>query len=329
MTGASTDGGARGRSSSPGFLIAIFCLAQSLAQIGAMAFAALLPAFFAEWSLSHAEAGWLSGIIFGAYAAAVPILLPMTDRTDARKVYMCAVFLNHAVSSRHGLPCGRVLDRPHLPRAERDRLGRHLHGGAQGFGRPSGGAGAIACRRRSRRQHRNQQLVLLRHRWRGDDALRLAGRVHGRGGRGIRRAALGLDVFSSKSEQGETGPGGAAPGFQAGDPQRLGHGLCAGLLRAHLGDVRRPLLAGDLPDLRGGSRRRCAELSGSDDGGDPGGTDRHGLQRSWQRDRAALRPPALDPACLHGIDGAGADGRLHGRAGIWCGGGLPVSSTTP
>ena len=56
-----------------------------------MTFAALLPAFFAEWSLSHAEAGWLSGIIFGAYAAAVPILLPMTDRTDARKVYMCAV----------------------------------------------------------------------------------------------------------------------------------------------------------------------------------------------------------------------------------------------
>ncbi len=74
-----------------GFVIAVFCLAQSLAQIGAMAFAALLPAFFAEWSLSHAEAGWLSGIIFGAYAVAVPVLLPMTDRTDARKVYMCAV----------------------------------------------------------------------------------------------------------------------------------------------------------------------------------------------------------------------------------------------
>jgi len=73
------------------FTIAVFCLAQSLAQIGAMAFAALLPAFFAEWSLSHAEAGWLSGIMFGAYAAAVPILLPLTDRIEARKVYLCAV----------------------------------------------------------------------------------------------------------------------------------------------------------------------------------------------------------------------------------------------
>ena len=91
MTGAATDGGTRGRSRSPGFLIAIFCLAQSLAQIGAMAFAALLPAFFAEWSLSHAEAGWLSGIIFGAYALAVPILLPMTDRIDARNVYISAI----------------------------------------------------------------------------------------------------------------------------------------------------------------------------------------------------------------------------------------------
>ena len=73
------------------FIIATFCLAQSLAQIGAMAFAALLPAFFAEWSLSHAEAGWLSGIMFGAYAAAVPVLLPMTDRVEARKVYAAAV----------------------------------------------------------------------------------------------------------------------------------------------------------------------------------------------------------------------------------------------
>ena len=89
MTRATRDGGPRGRS--PRLIIAVFCLAQSLAQIGAMAFAALLPAFFAEWSLSHAEAGWLSGIMFGAYAAAVPVLLPMTDRTDARKVYMCAV----------------------------------------------------------------------------------------------------------------------------------------------------------------------------------------------------------------------------------------------
>ncbi len=73
------------------FTIAVFCLAQSLAQIGAMAFAALLPAFFAEWSLSHAEAGWLSGIMFGAYAAAVPILLPLTDRIEARKVYAAAI----------------------------------------------------------------------------------------------------------------------------------------------------------------------------------------------------------------------------------------------
>ena len=91
MTGAGTDGGARRPLRSPGFIIAIFCLAQSLAQIGAMAFAALLPAFFAEWSLTHAEAGWLSGIMFGAYAAAVPVLLPMTDRVDARRVYAAAV----------------------------------------------------------------------------------------------------------------------------------------------------------------------------------------------------------------------------------------------
>ena len=90
MTGAATGGGGGG-SRSPRFTIAVFCLAQSLAQVGAMTFAALLPAFFVEWSLNHAEAGWLSGIIFGAYAAAVPILLPMTDRIEARNVYVAAI----------------------------------------------------------------------------------------------------------------------------------------------------------------------------------------------------------------------------------------------
>ncbi len=76
---------------SPAFLIVSVCGAQALAQLGAFTFSALLPTFFAEWSLSHTEAGWLSGIIFGAYALSVPVILPLTDRVDPKRIYLCAV----------------------------------------------------------------------------------------------------------------------------------------------------------------------------------------------------------------------------------------------
>jgi len=80
-----------GRRYSAPYLIAAVCSAQSLAQMGAFTFAALLPVFFQEWGLSHAEAGWLSGIIFGAYALAVILILPMTDRIDPVYVYLTAI----------------------------------------------------------------------------------------------------------------------------------------------------------------------------------------------------------------------------------------------
>jgi MFS family permease len=72
-------------------IIAVYCLAQTLAQLGAFTFPALLPVFFDVWSLSHTEAGWLSGVFFGAYSLAVPWLVSLTDRVDARRIYMCAI----------------------------------------------------------------------------------------------------------------------------------------------------------------------------------------------------------------------------------------------
>ena len=78
---------------SPVFLIGAVCAAQVLAQLGAFTFFALLPTFFLEWSLSHTEAGVLNGIIFGAYALSVPFIVPLTDRIDPRRIYICAVAL--------------------------------------------------------------------------------------------------------------------------------------------------------------------------------------------------------------------------------------------
>ena len=47
-------------------------VAQMLAQIGAFALPALLPAYIARWDFSKTEAGWLVGIFFAAYVVMVP-----------------------------------------------------------------------------------------------------------------------------------------------------------------------------------------------------------------------------------------------------------------
>src|SRR6187397_1174262 len=66
--------------------------AQFLVQIGAFALPALLPFYIADWSLSKIQAGWLIGIFFAAYVVAVPVLVSLTDRVPARKVYAVAPF---------------------------------------------------------------------------------------------------------------------------------------------------------------------------------------------------------------------------------------------
>ena len=63
-------------------------MAQVLTQIGAFTLPALLPGYIERWALSKTEAGWLVGIFFAAYVPAVPVLLALTDRVPARRVYM-------------------------------------------------------------------------------------------------------------------------------------------------------------------------------------------------------------------------------------------------
>jgi MFS family permease len=70
-----------------GFVAALVA-AQVLTQIGAFTLPALLPDYIARWQLSKTEAGWLIGIFFAAYVAAVPVLVALTDRVPARRVYL-------------------------------------------------------------------------------------------------------------------------------------------------------------------------------------------------------------------------------------------------
>ena len=69
------------------FVAAIVC-AQVLTQIGAFTLPALLPGYIERWSLSKTEAGWLIGIFFAAYVPTVPVLLALTDRVPARRIYL-------------------------------------------------------------------------------------------------------------------------------------------------------------------------------------------------------------------------------------------------
>lgn len=62
--------------------------AQVLVQIGGFTLPALLPAYIDRWDLSNTEAGWLIGIFFAAYVAAVPVLVALTDRVPTRHVYI-------------------------------------------------------------------------------------------------------------------------------------------------------------------------------------------------------------------------------------------------
>jgi MFS family permease len=72
---------------SRGFVVAMVT-AQILTQIGAFTLPALLPEMMARWTLSATEAGWLIGVFFAAYVPAVPVLLSLTDRVPARRIYL-------------------------------------------------------------------------------------------------------------------------------------------------------------------------------------------------------------------------------------------------
>jgi predicted MFS family arabinose efflux permease len=64
------------------------CTAEVLGMMGVFAFPALLPTFVGIWELSNTQAGWINGIYFAGYTAAVPLLTSLTDRMDARRIYL-------------------------------------------------------------------------------------------------------------------------------------------------------------------------------------------------------------------------------------------------
>jgi len=68
-------------------LVLLVCIAQMAAQIGAYVWVTLLPRLRPEWGIGPAEAGAVTGAFYLAYMCAAPVLVSVTDRVDARRVY--------------------------------------------------------------------------------------------------------------------------------------------------------------------------------------------------------------------------------------------------
>lgn len=92
------DSGPRPREARGWPLVALLCATQVLNMLDNATFPALIPVFQPLWGLSGTEAGWVSGIYYAGYAAAVPLLVTVTDRFDARAIYLGCCLLGTAAA---------------------------------------------------------------------------------------------------------------------------------------------------------------------------------------------------------------------------------------
>jgi MFS family permease len=69
------------------------CAALLANMAGFSVFAALLPTLQAAWHLSNTEAGIIEGAFLIGYLASVPFLVAMTDRRDARTIYLVSTLI--------------------------------------------------------------------------------------------------------------------------------------------------------------------------------------------------------------------------------------------
>lgn len=77
----------------PVALLAIVCLAEVLSMVSFAAWPLFLVDLQPLWGLSNFSAGWISGAYFIGYVLATPVLVGLTDRIDAKYIYIFASFL--------------------------------------------------------------------------------------------------------------------------------------------------------------------------------------------------------------------------------------------
>ena len=77
----------------PAALTALSCTFLVLNLLAFMTVAAVLPSLIADWDLNNSQAGWLGGVFFAGYVAAVPVVVPLTDRIPPRRFYLAATLV--------------------------------------------------------------------------------------------------------------------------------------------------------------------------------------------------------------------------------------------
>lgn len=75
-------------------VVVLLCIAEILSMTPFATFPTLVPVLLEAWGLSNSGAGLISGSFFAGYMAAVPVLVSLTDRVDARRVYLFATALS-------------------------------------------------------------------------------------------------------------------------------------------------------------------------------------------------------------------------------------------
>jgi MFS family permease len=83
--------------------VLVVCLAEILSMMPFSMFLALQPLLQREWALSNTQSGWISSAYFGGYMLAVPMLGSLTDRVDARTIWLGACALTGAGALGFGL----------------------------------------------------------------------------------------------------------------------------------------------------------------------------------------------------------------------------------
>ena len=77
----------------PWITVAVVCAAEILSMTPFSMFLALQPRLQDAWTLSNTASGWISSAYFTGYMLAVPVLGGLTDRVDARRVWLGACAL--------------------------------------------------------------------------------------------------------------------------------------------------------------------------------------------------------------------------------------------
>lgn len=72
----------------PALLIASACVIEILSMMTLSTFPSLIPVFQAEWGISNAAAGTISGLYFAGLLSAVSVLTALTDRMNAKLIFL-------------------------------------------------------------------------------------------------------------------------------------------------------------------------------------------------------------------------------------------------